>query len=166
MNCYPIIVKMWWAHRLIPNQVVWLGLEKPTIACDPRDPLTAPPPSPFLNISATSAYFHIILCHISYIYWPSIWSFCRVCSGWLAVNEIRKQVFGVTPSESHLDHQFSPHLPGFAELKAAVSIFDLVAPTGVSYFTTLRKWGEGSIGGWEYSCCNTFLLSIYECVAS
>ena len=29
-------------------------------------------------------------------------------------------------------------------------------------FTTHRKWREGSIGGREYSCCNTSLLSRYE----
>ena len=38
------------------------------------------------------------------------------------MNEIKKQVVVVTRSESHLDHQFSPHPPGLGELKAAVSI--------------------------------------------
>ena len=33
-------------------------------------------------------------------------------------------------------------------------------------FITERKYGEGSIGGWEYSCCNTSLLSMYETIAS
>ena len=30
------------------------------------------------------------------------------------------------------------------------------------YGTFLGKRGEGSIGGWDYSCCNTSLLSRYE----
>ena len=34
----------------------------------------------------------------------------------------------------------------------------------VFYYTP--EVGRGSIGGWEYSCCNTSLLSIYEHVAS
>ena len=37
----------------------------------------------------------------------------------------------------------------------------VMSPTA-GCFTTYRKWGEGSIGGREYSCCNTSLLSRYE----
>ena len=33
---------------------------------------------------------------------------------------------------------------------------------GESIFTTHQMGGEGSIGGWEYCCCNTFLLSRYD----
>ena len=37
-----------------------------------------------------------------------------------------------------------------------------VTNTQTHTFTTNRKWRKGSIGGWEYSCCNTSLLSVYE----
>ena len=37
-----------------------------------------------------------------------------------------------------------------------------ITQVSITSNTTHRKWGEGSIGGWEYSCCNTPLLSRYE----
>ena len=38
----------------------------------------------------------------------------------------------------------------------------LSLPVWKYVFTTHRKWGMGSIGGWKYSCCNTSLLSRCE----